>query len=472
MSRFNLKARYQSQYGIKTSLRGYQLQALGLSKDLPAMALLMDPRLGKTRVDVAISGRLWKQGLITRWVIIGPSIAKSVWKEEIEKTLDIPYKLEIITGKRLSKIDTIKTWKDEPGKLSIMIMNFEATWRLKKFLYKWNPDRITVDESHRIKHRSSKQSRTIQVLGRRATYRSILTGTLMSKPTDVYAQFNFLMPGYFPARWADFLDRYADKMGYGGYKPKTYKNLDEMSRKIAAVSFQLTRAQAGGFPQEQYQDIHFELSPAVRKHYTSMENQLKTMVNGEKVIAKIILVQGLRLQQITGGFLPVDYPEEDLSENVALGRDRINALSDLVQEYPTEEPLVIFAKFKYEILAIQELLKAQGRNAGLIVGGIRQSERDRTVAAFQAGHFDTVLAQVRAAGIAIDLSRADTAIFYSTTHSFIDYEQAKARIIARTGGKKSFLNLCAMDTVDEEILQSVRENADFANLILRNFKGK
>lgn len=468
----NLKARYQERFGIKSELRGYQLKGLALSEDLPCFALLMDPRLGKTRIDVAISGRLWKQGLIKRWVIIGPSIAKDVWRKEIEKTLDIPYKLDIIGGKRLSKEAALKTWKDEPGKLSIMIMNFEATWRLKKLLYKSKPDRITVDESHRIKHRASKQSRTIQILGRRADYRSILTGTLMAKPTDVYAQFNFLLPGLFPERWADFLDRYADKMGYGGYKPKTYKNLDELSAKIASVSFQLTRSQAGGFPKEQYQTINFELGPAARRHYSEMEKELKTLVDGQKVVASIILVQGLRLQQITGGFLPVTQPDEDLAVNTCIGKERLMALSDVVQEYPTHEPLVIFAKFKYEIGAIQELMRAQGRHIGLIVGGIPQTVRDKTASDFQEGRYDTIVAQVRAAGIAIDLSRADTAIFYSTTHSFIDYEQAKARIIARTGGRKSFLNLCATGTVDEEIIQAIRENADFADLILKKHREK
>ena len=86
------------------------------------------------------------------------------------------------------------------------------------------------------------------------------------------------------------------------------------------------------------------------------------------------------------------------------------------------------------------------------------------------GRVDTCVVQVRAGGVAIDLSRADTAIFYSLTQSFIDYEQAKARIIARTGGHKSILHLAAKDTVDDEVIESVKGHDDLAKRILRRFQ--
>lgn len=466
----NLVERYQKRYGIKTRLRGYQLQALAKGLQGPAVAWLMAPRLGKTRIDIALSGYLFLQGEITRWVIIGPSIAKEVWAKEIADTLDVPYKLEIVEGKAAERQLLLKTWKDEPGKLSIVVMNFEATWRLKKFLYKFNPSRITVDESHRIKHRAAKQSRTIRTFGRRAEYRSILTGTLMSKPTDVYSQYDFLAPGLFPKRWADFCSEYVDKYGYGGYKPKTYKNLEQLNRKIQSVAFQLTREQAGGFPTEHAQVVHFELTNPARRHYDEMLKELKTTVDDSEVTAPIILVQTLRLQQITGGFLPVMDPDEGLTRNSPLGNDRIRALTDLMEEYPPDEPLVIFAKFRYELDAIAGAAKKLGRTSELIAGGIPQEVRNKSAARFQAGRFNTQIVQIRAGGIAIDLSRADTAIFYSMTHSFIDHEQAKARIIARTGGKKSLVYLSAKGTVDDDIISSGKEDEDLVKSILKKLQ--
>ena len=246
--------------------------------------------------------------------------------------------------------------------------------------------------------------------------------------------------------------------------PSSWKNLDELHSKIHTRAFYMTRAQAGGFPEEHTQDFGFTLTNPALKHYREMEEELRTMVDGSRVSAEIVLTQILRLQQITGGFLPVKKPDEDLATNVALGGDRIGALRDLLEQYPLDEPLVILAKFRYEISTILELVKKMGRATNSIVGGMRN--RPQAIADFQAGVVNTSVVQIRAGGISVDLSRADTAIFYSTS-DHMAYEQARARIIARTGGKKSFLRLKAFGTVDEGILESLDRNSDIVTNIMR-----
>ena len=49
----NLIARYQARFGIKKTLRGYQLRAARVGTENPNYALLMAPRLGKTRDDIS-----------------------------------------------------------------------------------------------------------------------------------------------------------------------------------------------------------------------------------------------------------------------------------------------------------------------------------------------------------------------------------------------------------------------------------
>lgn len=471
----SLKDRYQARFGIKQPLRGYQLKAARVGLENPSYALLMAPRLGKTRIDISVTGYRHLQGEVKRWVIICPSIAKEVWATEIADTLDLPHELSVIEGKADERKLLMKGWGDGPG-LSILIINPEATWRLKKLLYKTNPDKVTLDESHRIKNHAAKQSKTIHILGKRARYRTILTGTFLSTPTDAFSQFKFLSPSVFGERWKagryggpdGFLERYVETYGFGGHKPKTFKNLDELQEKVSAIAYQLTREQAGGFPHEQYQTITFELTAPAKKHYADMENRLKTIVNGSQpreVIAEIILTQVLRLQQITGGFLPVVDPDDDTVENIPLGTDRIKAMRELVSEYPLSEPLVVFYKFRYELTALLGLMERMGRSVGYIAGGMPPGARDKSKRDFQGGLIDTMLIQIRA-GIAIDLSRANTGIFYSSTPSLIDYDQAKARIIARTGGKVSILHLAAKGTVDEDILVSLKSKGDLARSVL------
>jgi len=473
-----LKDRYQARYGIKQTLRGYQLRAARVGVFHSSYALLMDPRLGKTRVDIAVSGYRFLKGQIKSWVIVCPSIAKDVWAMELADTLAVPHTVEIVEGKGEERRLLLKGWKPEPGKLGILVINHEATWRLKKVLYKTNPDKVTVDESQKIANHAAKQSRTLHTLGKRARYRTILTGTFLPKPTSAFSQYKFLEPSIFGERYRrgrfggpdGFLERYVASYGFGGHKPKTYKNLDELSEKIASIAFQLTRAEAGGFPEEQYQTLYFNLTSPASRHYQEMEAKLKTIVKDDEVRASIVLTQVLRLQQITGGFLPVKKPEDDLATNVAIGEDRLRALRGLLEEYAVDEPLVIFARFRYELNAILALLSKLKRSASFIAGGIVGAARDKAKHDFMQGRVDTCVVQVRAGGVAIDLSRADTAIFYSLTQSFIDYEQAKARIIARTGGHKSLLHLAAKGTVDDDVIESVREHGDLAKRILRRFQ--
>lgn len=465
----NHTARYQARFGIKKTLRGYQLKAAKVGTENPNYALLMAPRLGKTRIDIAVAGYRRRVNKIKRWVVICPAIAKQVWAEEIASVLDVPFHLEIVEGKAKERKLLLKEWQDQPGKLSILVMNHEATWRLKKFLYKFNPDKVTVDESHKIKNHAAKQSRTIHTLGKRASYRCILTGTFLSTPTDAFSQYKFLQPSIFGERWADFLERYVATYGFGGHKPKTFKDLEDLNAKVQSIAFQLSREEAGGFPEEQYQTIHFELTNPALRHYREMEDELKTVVGTSEVNAEIVLTQTLRLQQITGGFLPVQEPDDDLATNVALGNDRMRALVGLLEEYSPREPLVIFCRFRYELSAILEQLRKMKRSANFIAGGMRGTTRDQAKADFQNGKVDTCVVQIRAGGIAIELSRADTGIFYSLTHSFIDYEQAKARIIARTGGKVSLIHLAALGTVDDDIIESVQTKQSLAEKILKKF---
>jgi SNF2 family DNA or RNA helicase len=462
-----LKERYQSKFGLlpEVLLRGYQLKGVKVGTSNDCVALLMDPRLGKTRTDIAITGYRYLNNGIKRWVIVCPSIAKQVWIDEIKQTLSIPYKIEMVEGKAEERRLLLKEWKDEPGTLSILVINFEATWRIKKVLYKFNPDKITVDESHRIKSSSAKQSRTLHTLSRRATYRSILTGTFMSTPLDVFSQYKFLDPTIFGDKKSSFLSRYVDKYGYGGYKPKTFKNLEELYNKYSPIAFHLRRSDAKGFPREMVQNVTFPLTGKSQNHYQEMEVELKTLVQNTEVRASIVLTQLLRLQQITGGFLPVLKDNEDKPVNTSIGSDKLKALSELINEYDPDTSLVIFAKYRYEISSILKQVKT--RKPGSITGGMKQDERSQVIRDFQSGKIKTCVIQIRAGGIAVNLDQANTAIFYSLTHSFVDYEQAKARIIGKGKSSVVFIHLCASGTVDQDICEAINLKQDLVNLVMK-----
>lgn len=437
------KLNYKQAWGIRAGLRGYQRRAVKQGIRQRSVALFMDPRLGKSRVDIALTGYWHKKGLLNRWVIVCPNISKYVWAGEISKVLDVPHRVIVLEG---GESKSLLTLLKETGDLTIFIINYELTWRIKKQLYKSNPDKVTVDESHRIKRRTSKQSGTVATLGKRAQFRSILTGTPYTSLEDIYSQWKFLDPGEL-GTWADFTARYVATWGYMGKKPETFHREDELLDRIRPRVFELSRAEAGGFPSTLNQTILFDLTRPASRHYREMAEEFETLVGDETVDASIILTQLIRLQQITGGFLPT-------SEGVTpLGKDRLSALRELLEEYPPDEPIVIVCKFSYEVECCVSL-----RPSVKIVGGMSALDKKEAQTAFQEGLVPTCVIQIRAGNVSIDLSRADTLIFFSVSFSHMDYEQARSRIIARTGGHKTFIHMAARNTIDEEILQSLEED--------------
>lgn len=475
-------------YLLKRTPRLYHWPILKWSEGKPRCGFILDPRLGKTFIAIARAGNLWRQKRIRRWLIICPSIAKPVWEQQLQLTTTMPYRVTIVEGPADERKASVRVKNLPAGKLDILIVNHEATWRIRRWILRWvegHPCYVTMDESQKIKKSATKQSRMGLSIARKQNGedRDILTGTLMNTPEDVFGQFRFLDETIFgtklkrsrkydPEGEDGFLDRYVARWGFGGFKPAKWHNLDELNEKIAEVCYFLTREQAGGFPKEQDQEWPVTLTNPAARHYDEMTKELKTMVRDREVIARIVLTQTLRLQQITGGFLPLSAARlediEDKPENVPLGRDKLKALEGVVEEYPKDEPLVIFARFRYEMAAIIEALEKMGRPTGIIAGARGKSlkERELTRQRYVDGKLASVVVQIKA-GIAIELP-ARTGIFYSMNSSWIDYQQCRARIITQTGGSVAFVHLLARGTIDEDIYEAVQTREDLVKIICRN----
>lgn len=455
---------YHRKLGIKAPLRGYQRKAVALGCRIPHIGLLMDPRLGKTRCAIAIAGYRFKHDGARRWIIACPKIAQEVWESEIRDVLDIPCEVQVVTGKADERRATLHLHRTVSNdELTVWIINHEASWRLKKVLYKMAPDIVTVDESHRIKNHAAKQSRSLAVLGRRARFRQILTGTFMSSPLDPYAQMQFLDPEVFDTNWAGFRSQYVKSYGFGGYKPKTYKNLNKMMELISPLVFQLTRDEAGEFPSIDREMIPFELTGKTLQYYREMEEEFFTQIRGHDVEATTVLVQALRLQQITGGFVRVDKKDVSTGPN-----DRIKAVSEWLDRYSRSTPIVFVARFIYELESLAELCKRMKRTSTTIRGGVN---KDAAKKEFMSGRVDTCLIQIQS-GIAIDLSRATTLCFYSTNGSLIDYEQSMSRVIKAGDHSVTISHVYAKDTVDQALIEGVSEKRNISQALKDFIKGR
>lgn len=416
---------------IKTKLRPYQQTAVQRALEHDGFALLMDMRTGKTLTALAVAEA---RKDVTRVLVVCPKRAIGVWHSEIAKHLEN-------TGKEFK------------------VLNYEAialNRKLEKELLKWGPDLVILDEMHRIKNRTSKQAKACHRLGAAVPYRLGLTGTAISQgPQDAFSQFKFVDPTLFPARWADFRDEYLIMGGYLGRQIIGHRQQAKFSELVHSRSYRVTLNEVTATATRvRHSKVIVDLRES-RIPYNRLKDELVLELGGKEIQSPIIVAKLQKLQQIAGGAVLMD----DGSVSV-LGSEKLVALRNLLLH--AEGKVVIFARYLHELDRIRKLAMEM-RLSTQTVCGLRE----------YTGNFgcDIVIVQIQS-GLAIDLSEADVAIFYSTDFSYVNFQQAKARILAHGKQRVIYYYLISKDTVDSSIYRALSRKTNVARLICDEYRKK
>ena len=431
------------------------------------VALLMEMGTGKSLTTIAVAGRLWLDHKIERMLIVAPLSILGVWRDEFQKFANIPYSLAVLDGIGSKKAEDLRQLSADG--LQVAVINYESAWRLEEELAAWDADLIVCDEGHKIKTHNITASKCMHRLGARARYRMLLTGTIITnKPIDVFSPYKFLNPAVFGNSFYAFRNRYFDMIGYGNHIPmlKTSK-LDELSQRIHSIAFRATKAECLDLPETIEIVRTIELFPIAAGIYRRLARDSFVALENGEVTAANVLTRLLRLSQLTGGFLHKDESEKPLFAS----REKLMVLSDIVDSAKEDgRKLVIIARFLPEINAIQEMLDRKRIRYSVVSGEVKN--RDFEVERFQTDAYVTVfVGQIATAGLGITLTAADTMVFYSLDYSMSNFEQAKARI-HRLGQRNpcTYIYLVAACTVDEKVLQVLRDKADLARVLIDEYR--
>ena len=158
-------------------------------------------------------------------MIVAPLSILGVWEEEFQKFAAFPYALAVLSGSSAKKLDTLRHMIGTA--LQVVVVNYESAWRLEKALTAWHPDLIIADEGHKIKTHNIAASKAMHRMGREASYRLLLTGTVITnKAIDVFSQYKFLNPAIYGNSFYAFRNRYFDMVGYGNHTPVLKKSME------------------------------------------------------------------------------------------------------------------------------------------------------------------------------------------------------------------------------------------------------
>ena len=419
---------------------------------------------GKSRVvvDLIINFKF------KRVLILCPKSVITVWPKEFDKHAGhrrwavLPLNKGTIS-QRMDQAESFLHLQEVKDNQAIVVMNYEAVWRspFDSWVLNFaNFDLVVCDESHRIKAAGSSISKYLAKIADRIPYRLCLTGTPMPQgPMDLYGQYRFLDKGIFGTSFTKFRARYAQMvpLGHTGIsKIVGYQNQDEMHEKFYSIAYRADR-DVLDLPDAIHNTREVELEPKTMKIYKNLEKDFYSWVaDGKEVTINTALTKILRLQQVTSGHIP-----SDDGEIVTVGTEKAEALAELLEDIPADEPVVVFCRFRHDLDAILQTAKQNGRTACELSGRINQ------LAEWQAGKYNVIAVQIQAGGVGVDLTRACYCVYYSVGHSLGDYEQSLART-HRPGQQRTvfYYHLIASGTIDEKVYQSLQDKKDIVRAIL------
>ncbi|MBR2734594.1 MAG: DEAD/DEAH box helicase [Clostridia bacterium] len=430
-------------------------------------ALLVEMGCGKSLISVAVAGELFNERRIRNLLIVCPLSICGVWEEEFSKFADFDYNLKILKGSLEKKAEALCSLQGRA--LQIAVINYESAWRIERQIKNWHPDMIICDESHKIKSHNIAASKSLHKLGEKTRYKLILTGTaITNKAIDIFSQYKFLEPTIFGKSFYTFRNRYFDMVGYGNHTPVLKESMkDELRNKIHSIAFVAKKSECLDLPVTTDIIRYVELEPCAMNTYKHLVRDSFAELQNSEVTVTNVLTKILRLSQLTGGFIG----DDDGKKVHQISKAKLNALEDIIDDVTSSgKKLVIMARFIPEIDAIKKLLVKKNLSFSVITGDVKN--RADEISKFQ-NDVDVLVfvGQIATAGLGITLTASSTMVFYSLDYSMSNFEQAKARI-HRTGQRENctYIYLIASNTVDEKILEALRNKVNLAKSLIDDYK--
>ena len=414
----------------QSDLRPYQLKAIDYILEKKRCGLALDMGLGKTISSLTALTKIHNIH-VKRLLIIAPlNVAKATWDNEIlnwEHTKHFTY--SICVGNEQMRLDALN--KD----VDVYVINQEnVQWMYEKGFNKYGM--IIIDESHGFKNPSSKRFKYLKKFISR--YIVLLTGTPMPKSyMDMWSQQYLIDKGELLGK---NITAYRNKYFY--YNSRNYEYICHSPDIIA----NLLKKNWLSMKAEDYLDVPDKISNIVKVEidnlhlYKAFEKEYLLKVNSNEIEAVNAAILTNKLLQYCNGAV---YNED--KEYVEIHSNKLDAMQDIIDNYPDENILVAF-NFKCD----EERIRVRFNNA------ITLSSKNVTevTANWNLGKIKLLLCQCSTAK-GLNLQHGGRIIiWFGLTWSMESYKQFNARL-HRQGQTKPVIiyHLIASKCKDEKVVQ-------------------
>ena len=468
-------------YKFKTKPFEHQKDALKKCWNKKSFAVFAEMGTGKTKIALDNACILYGKGSIDRLLVVAPKGTYMNWVDQ-EIPVHVPdyIEKEVLAWKPSTsekyKLQLKSIRSADDFRLKIFVMNVEALSTKKGVdaarLFLIGKSMMIIDESTTIKNPQAKRTKNILTLGKEAKYRRILTGSPVTQsPMDLWSQMDFLDPEIlgqqsfyaFHTKYAVLITASAACGTHKFQKIVKFKNLKELGNLVSPHSYRILKKDCLDLPEKTFTKRTVELSEEQKKAYDEMKSSAITILKGQSSTAVNVLTQLIRLHQITCGHM-----KTDSGEVINLKSSRLDELMQILAENTGK--VIIWANYIHDILNIEKAIKEEYGSTSYCTyyGATKAEDRQRCIYDFQNKKNDCrfFIGNTQTGGYGITLTAASTVVYYSNNYDLEKRIQSEDR--AHRIGQKNpvlYIDLVAKKTVDEKIIQALRNKVNIAKEI-------
>lgn len=458
------------------SLRSYQQHGLNWLAFLQRYGLngvlADDMGLGKTLQTLAVIERAREvTGSPLPALIICPTSVMLNWKHEIQKFL-VSSEVVIFHGPgrqaALSHLYAVAAGQRRSPPLYI-VTSYETARIDHENLNRMPWLYVVIDEGHNIKNPSAKRTRAIKTIA--GQHKLALTGTpIQNRLDELWSLFDFAMPGYLGTR-AGFQQKYSA----GNHLDLDVVQTELVPRIRPFVMRRLKAHVAKDLPEKIIVDHRVELTPVQVSLYkqTIQSGGCKAVL--EKVARDGPVQSSLQILAVLTQLRNICNHPELLSDTFNACRaspehsGKLDHLRDLMEDVMDgDHRTLLFSQSTRVLDILEHLLPSWGVESLRIDGDTPAPERSRLATEFNTNRrIHCFLLSTKAAGVGLNLTGADTVIFFDHDWNPANDDQAMDRAY-RIGQTKNVTvyRLIAKGTLEEKILERQKEKRSLADDVI------
>jgi superfamily II DNA or RNA helicase len=447
--------------GFALELRPYQIEGLSwlqyLREQELAGILADDMGLGKTAQALAHlllekqSGRMDKPSLV-----VLPTSLIFNWKREAERFAP-QLKLLSLQGKERAELFPLIREHD------VILTTYPLLWRDEEALAEHEYHLLILDEAQTVKNVSSQAAQVVRKL--KARHRLCLTGTpLENHLGELWAQFDFLLPGLlgdnkeFTKTWRTPIEKYGNQLRRDllARRVKPFilrRRKEDVAKELPAKTLIVRTVELEGGQRDLYETVRIAMDQRVREEIAS---------KGFSRSHIIILDALLKLRQVC-----CDPRLLKLSSAQKVKeRAKLDLLMEMLPELVSEgRRILVFSQFTSMLELIEAELVSEKLTYVKLTGDTQN--REEVVRRFQDEEVPIFLISLKAGGVGLNLTAADTVIHYDPWWNPAVENQATDRAHRLGQTKNVFVyKLVVAGSIEEKILALQEKKAELAAGIL------